>query len=386
MLVSPITPALSPQKRVLLQKPTVAIWKDGWLPKSETFILGQMARMAHWDQLKLGLFSTDDPLAEADYTPYTSGKLSRAFRVALRTRPFRGKYLGYIRESNAKLFHAHFGSGGVNSLPLAMAANLPSITTFHGTDATNYGSNSRYLNARYLHELGELFDYSSLLLPVSRYVADKLIATGAPANKIHVHYIGTEIVPVSPSLGQRVGIVFVGRLVEMKGLTDLFKAVSLLPPALRSVRVTIVGDGPLKTSLEKLAADLRLNVSFLGWQPSIEVRRILATGAIFCGPSHTLPMKNAEGFGMVYLEASLQELPVVAYDVGGSAEAVANDESGILVAERDVAALSGAIRHLLIDEDGAARLGRSGRQRVIDRFDIAKQTADLEDIYSRITL
>ena len=86
---------------------------------------------------------------------------------------------------------------------------------------------------------------------------------------------------------------------------------------------------------------------------------------------------------MVFLEAACAGLPVVSYRHGGVPEAVADGESGLLVPEGDVVALSTALEDLLSNPDKAALLGRAGRHRVTSRFDIRTCTADLENIYDR---
>lgn len=362
-------------------KPTVAIWKNAWLPKSETFIRDQIESFEGWKALKLGYFTLPEPLVQPDYAPYGSGRVSRVGRTVLGTSLFSRGYERQVRQADACLFHAHFGSGGVNSLTLSKRLGLPSITTFHGSDATTYGSGNPLLDRRYLSKLKALFDYSSMLLPVSKYVADHLLASGAPAEKIHVHYTGTTVQPWAGPAADQEGVIFVGRLIEMKGVADLFQAVALLPPRFRSVPVKIVGDGPLRDELQKLAADLNIQAEFLGWRPHAEVRVLMANSLIFCGPSHHVKAANAEGFGMVYVEAALQGLPVVGYSAGGTKEAVQDGHSGLLVPERDVSALSSALASLLGDGLAAAEMGAAGRSRAATQFNITTQTAQLESIY-----
>ena len=83
----------------------------------------------------------------------------------------------------------------------------------------------------------------------------------------------------------------------------------------------------------------------------------------------------------MFAEAALAGLPVVAYRHGGVVEAVADGETGLLVAEGDVSALSGALAELLTDLARAERLGAAGRARVLADFYVATNTAALEDLY-----
>lgn len=365
----------------ILTMPTVAIWKNAWLPKSETFVRDQIDNLKYWDALKIGYFTLPNALLLPDYAPYGSGHLARVGRTVLGTSVFRHGYERHIQQANASLVHAHFGSGGVNSLGLAKRLKLPSITSFHGNDATSYGSGNLLLNRRYLTGLKSLFDYSSVLLPVSKYLADRLVASGAPANKIHVHYTGTIVRPIAEQTGRREGIIFAGRLIEMKGVADLLHAVAALPTQLRGVPVKVVGDGPLLSELRILAKELGVYADFLGWRPHAEVQILMANSLLFCGPSHHVQGRNAEGFGMVYVEAALQGLPVVAYAAGGTQEAVQNGHSGVLTPERDISALSAALADLLKDEVAAAEMGALGRSRAATHFNVVTQTRMLEEIY-----
>jgi colanic acid/amylovoran biosynthesis glycosyltransferase len=165
----------------------------------------------------------------------------------------------------------------------------------------------------------------------------------------------------------------------------LLEAVAMLPSPYRSVRVKIVGDGPMRSQLEAQANRLGVNAEFVGFQPSPEVARLLGDSAIFCGPSKTATSGDSEAFGMVFLEAACAGLPVVSYRHGGVPEAVADGESGLLVPEGDVNALSAALTDLLSNPERAALFGKVGRDRLTSRFNITTCTADLEKIYARAT-
>jgi len=106
---------------------------------------------------------------------------------------------------------------------------------------------------------------------------------------------------------------------------------------------------------------------------------------IFCAPSHPTADNKGEGFGMVYAEAAMVGLPVVAYAVGGALEAVVHGRTGKLVPERNVHLLAGAISELLANPTRASDLGREGRLRAMRAFDIKKQTSRLESLYDEIT-
>jgi colanic acid/amylovoran biosynthesis glycosyltransferase len=361
---------------------TAAVWKNAWLPFSETFVRDQIDFLPGWDVLRLGFENLPDGLLKADYAPYPYSSLGKAVRLFLGVHPFLRSYLERLEHSGSSLIHAHFGSGGVNTLPLARETGLPLITTFHGADTTFYGSRVPGAERRYQLGLRELFDQGTVLLAASRYLADRLIASGAPAKKVEVHYTGTKAIELNQTGEERSGIVFVGRLIPIKGVAHLLQAVaSIKEPGARKTPVTIVGDGPLREELELLARQLDVNATFLGRLPSLEIPTILARHQVFCGPSLPGARNTREGFGMVYLEAALQELPAIAYSSGGVREAVADGQTGILAPEGDIQALSKALSSVLQDEALRTELGKAARRRALREFDLNTQTARLADLY-----
>lgn len=165
----------------------------------------------------------------------------------------------------------------------------------------------------------------------------------------------------------------VARLAPQKGVRYLIEAAGLLPPG-RQPFFVIVGDGPLRAELERLAA------AFAGGKFFFTGRRedlpaLLNAFDLFVLPSLT------EGFGLAALEAMAASLPVVATAVGGVPEVVVDGETGLLVPPRDAAALAAAIERLLGDPELAAKMGRAGRERVTKLFTIERMTSAVMALY-----
>jgi glycosyltransferase involved in cell wall biosynthesis len=171
-------------------------------------------------------------------------------------------------------------------------------------------------------------------------------------------------------------VVACGRLVAYKGFDVLIRA-------MRSVdgHLAIVGGGPLKAELVELARDLGVEerVTFAGSLGRLEQRRMLNAGQVFVLSS----TNNAEGFGLVQLEAMCCGLPVVNTNLPTTVPHVARDGlEGLTVEVGNDQALAGAISRLLDDPGLAAKLGSAGRQRARSLFDWRTFAARVADVYS----
>jgi glycosyltransferase involved in cell wall biosynthesis len=164
-------------------------------------------------------------------------------------------------------------------------------------------------------------------------------------------------------------ILFVGRLVERKGVTHLIDALRRLPAEL-GARLVIIGDGPEREALEAQAraAGLGGRVAIRGRVSDAALRDAYAASDVLVLPSIVDARGDTEGLGVVLLEAMSYGVPVVASDIGGITDIVENDASGVLVPPGDATALAAALERLARDPALAARLGTAGEQRVRTAF------------------
>lgn len=158
-------------------------------------------------------------------------------------------------------------------------------------------------------------------------------------------------------------LVFVGRLIEQKGVGDLLRAVAILAPRL-PVTAMIVGDGQDRPRMERLARDLAIadRITFTGAVAPSEVSDYLAAADLFVGPSKRGADGSSEGLGLTFIEAMLAGTPVIATRVGGIVETVRHEETGLLVAESAPDEIAAAIERLVIDTGLADRLRENALQ------------------------
>jgi len=288
-----------------------------------------------------------------------------------------------LRALNPRLVHAHFGRGGALALPIARALGVPLVVHYHGGDATKDKHYRRgLLPTVYQQRLADLQREAALIICVSDFIRDRLVARGFPAEKLLVHRYGIEIEAESTKAPAEAGqpyLLFAGRFVEKKGIGVLLNAMRALEAEGRDIRLLLVGDGSAAAALKQAAAGLK-NVSFLGWLPNSELSGLMRGALAVCVPSLEAADGDAEGLPNVVLEAMGEGAPVVASRHAGIGEAVEDGRTGLLVPPGDVSALAAALRQLIDAPEAAQAMGRNARQVALKKFDAMTQSRRLEEV------
>jgi glycosyltransferase involved in cell wall biosynthesis len=191
--------------------------------------------------------------------------------------------------------------------------------------------------------------------------------------------VGREALRKELGLDRTVPLVgVVGRLEPQKGHAYLFEAWPSIVAEFPDARLLVVGDGSLRPRLEARAQELGVagSVLFAGFRADIP--RVLDAIDVLALPS------LYEGMPLTAIEASAMGRPVVATAVDGTPEVIREARTGRLVPPADPGALSRAIRGVLRDPLGAARMGRAGRDFVIDRFDVHRHVAATARVYRAV--
>jgi len=371
--------------------PAVAIFRDWLLPFSETFIQAQADALARFDAVYVGCRRCSGlDISGHPIVLLHPGRLGRIEKILLRTTGIAPRLVSGLRKHNPALLHAHFGPDGALAMPLARALNIPLVVTFHGFDATAGDETFResFWGRSYLRRRKSLGKAATSILAVSRFVAERLLAQGFPREKVQVHYIGvdTEQFKSSHQTRREKMVLFVGRLVEKKGCEYLIRAMEPIQREMPDAELVIVGDGPLRVPLENLAKSLLRRFRFTGSQDSASVRDWMSRASVLCTPSIIAASGDAEGFGMVFIEAQSSGLPVVSFSSGGIPEAVRHGQSGYLAPEKDWMALSNYPAKLLVDQELWANFSQAGRSLVETTFNLKVQTEKLERIYEEAIL
>ena len=181
-------------------------------------------------------------------------------------------------------------------------------------------------------------------------------------------------------------ILTVGRLVEKKGIKYGILAMREVVKEFPEVQYTIVGSGPQSVELKKLTESLGLenNVRFLG---AVDERTLMAEfskAAVFILPCVKAKNGDMDGIPVSLMEAMYLQIPVVSTNISGIPELIENGKEGFLVEPKNVEQLANAIKILLQDEDMRTKMGKSGRKKIEEKFNIQKEVEKLERVWNEI--
>jgi glycosyltransferase involved in cell wall biosynthesis len=180
------------------------------------------------------------------------------------------------------------------------------------------------------------------------------------------------IPPSAPLVGA------IGRMVWQKGFEFLIHAIPEIISDIHDVRFLFVGDGPLKSDLERLVSQLDIShkVIFAGFRP--DIRRVLSAIDILVVPS------LLEGFPIMTLEAMAMAKPIVATRIQGITEQISDGMDGILVPPKNSEALTNAVSKILLSKELASKLGITARKKVETFFPVEKMVGETEKVYLSI--
>jgi teichuronic acid biosynthesis glycosyltransferase TuaC len=253
------------------------------------------------------------------------------------------------------LIHAH------NAVPAADAAlrarlRAPLVVSVHGGDVLWTVDRVPSGGAA----VARAFERASLVMANSAGIAERARALGAAETEV-VH-LGTDIPAETPPRATAPTLVTVGHLVARKRHVDVLRALPRLPA---DIRYLIIGDGPERPALERLAAELGVSarVEFAGQlDPAAALHRARA-GWLFVMPS------TEEAFGVAYIEAMAAGIPAIGAATEPGPKEIAAAGAGMeLVPPRDPEALAERISALLSDEDRLAALSAAARATVESHF------------------
>jgi len=276
---------------------------------------------------------------------------------------------------------------GVIGLLLKRAANIPYLIFCHGDEITQTDCRRYQPRVR-----DQIYRDSAAVVAANEFAYQRLLRLGIGEQKVFKVTPGVDLerftaTASTAELAARLGlngksvILSVGRLVPKKGYPVVLEAVARIAAGHNSLRYLIAGDGPERSRLEALASHLGLQeiVTFLGDVPQEKLPDLYSACDVF-----VLANRYAEGdvesFGMVFLEAGAAGKPVVGGRSGGTAEAVLEGVTGLLIDPDDVQQLATVLQQLLGNPAMRRHMGEAGLQRVRAEFNWQSRAEALREI------
>lgn len=219
-----------------------------------------------------------------------------------------------------------------------------------------------------------------VVVAVSEAVKRGVRGIGVPESNIKAIYNGIDLAEFKnfkkqPHRGLHLGTI--SRLSSDKGLDSLIEAGAKLKPEFPNLVIDIVGAGPDEKALRALINQLNLKstVRLIGSLPRDQVVEFLSTLDVF-----TLTPTHGESFGLVLAEAGAAGLPCVVTDVGGVAEVVKHNETGLVVPPGNQAALTLVLKRLLANPAWRERFGQAARARVEEMFTLERMLKEFDQL------
>jgi glycosyltransferase involved in cell wall biosynthesis len=280
--------------------------------------------------------------------------------------------------------HAHFGF--ITNDIAKILSRLIEVTysfTLHAQDI--------YLNQSNIEQEVANASFAITCTEYNQAFLNKL-TKGLYTAKLHTIYHGIDVLkwkqtewPNRGNENDKIKIVSIARLVEKKGLIYLLKATRLLTSNGTKIHCTIIGNGPLQKQLKRFIIKNNLThcVNLIGFLSQEEVRRQVANFDIFVLPCTIVKNGDRDGLPNVLLESMAMGIPVISTNISAIPELIENEETGLLVPEKNEIALADAILRLSSDIQLYNRISENGKRKVKDNFDIEISTNKLVAIFEK---
>ncbi|MGI5951931.1 MAG: glycosyltransferase [Brooklawnia sp.] len=289
------------------------------------------------------------------------------------------------------IIHQHFATYGDGAVRASQRLGVPLITTLHGGDAYRLADPGDTRMVRwYAESLARVSAQSHRLLAVSRFLADEAIGVGWPADKIEVHYQGTDTDFFHPNESVYAAedhdhpiVLAVGAIAPHKGAVQIAQASAELA-ASHPHRLIFVGDGPQRGEVERIAAT-RPHIELVGSTDRQGVRDWLQRADLFVMNSHPGRQGRREAAGLVASEAQACGVPVAIARSGGTPEMFEEGVSGFGFPEASNDGLRESLALLLsLPREERQAMGRAGRDFVVGQRSLTSSLGQLEHIWESL--
>ena len=360
----------------------------------ETFVIGLIERRPYGQTIVYTSAQANSEQYDADWLRNYGVRVIRdRAKILLPTPRVASELKKIVR--NQGITTAAFGAAaplGLLSAGLKRAGVLRTVALTHGHEV--WWAKVFPFNLL-LRRIGSTVDVLTYLGEFTRKAISKGLNEKAQRSMVKIapgidvdHFIPNDATGLRNSLGlsDKKVIVSVGRLVHRKGQDYLIEAMPEILKSVPQAHLLLVGEGPYREHLEKLAKqhNLESSLTFIGRIQYKDLPMYICAGDIFAMPSRSRLMGlEVEGLGIVYLEASSCGLPVLAGSSGGAPDAVVQNETGLVVNGTDTQQIASAAIELLTNVEASKRMGIVGRQWIIDKWRWEIWSKDFEELLNK---
>jgi len=288
-----------------------------------------------------------------------------------------------LDEGDFDIFHTHFGQNGVYISEIrakGFLARTKLVATFHGYDLTPS------LLSIYRTKYKRLFQETDLLTVNTEYTKN-LLRQIRTAKNVKILPVGLDTSEFKPKERQsdKFHLLFIGRLIFLKAPDVALEILrNLILKGFKNIKLTIIGTGELRESLIEYVKqhELETFVQITGPLSQEAVLDFMQEADILVMPGRYDEKGRAETQGLVIQEAQAMELPVIVSDAGGMKYGLIHGETGFVVKEGDIGSFVEKVEFLLYNESERIKMGRKGRQFIIDNYDSKFLGDQLEELYA----
>jgi len=302
------------------------------------------------------------------------------------------KIVDYILQNDIQLLHAHFGPIAWQYRKVAQQARIPLLVSFYGYDYEYYPR----LNPAFKKHYQELFQMATLFFCEGSHGREILMEQGCPSEKIQIAPLGIEMDNIGFKIRNKkpgqLNLIQVASFAEKKGHIYTLKAFKQALNICPNIKLTLIGNAKEKEVKREVDNFIRVNnlsdyIKLHEFLPYAEIIEQLYQHHVFIHPScYTTQLDCEGGAPIVLLDAQASGMPIISTVHCDIPEEVIHQKTGWLVEERDVNALSNAIRYFYqMESHDFEDFSRNARDFVEEKFDVKKNVTVLETSYRAIS-
>jgi len=279
-------------------------------------------------------------------------------------------FIPSLSQNNIGVLIVNFGGCGMAMIDELERVKIPIIIVFHGSDVQMAKNNSCHLEL-----LKRLWKRADKCVYISNFLLEQALKAGGPEKKSMQLYLGHKLSTYNifpKKFTPVIHFVCTANLHPVKGHKYLLEAFALLTHKLINIKLTLIGDGPLRKELTHLVHNLKIEsfVTFLGVLPWDQTLKFLTTCDIYMQPSVRAEDGQEEGLSLGVIEAQSLGLPAIVFKSGGLPETIEDRLTGRTCAERDVVGLSAAMHELAVDTALRENMSVNARKFIREKFDL----------------